>query len=466
MDEMVPRISEEDQLNRFLTHSSQSSNWGLNTARILNAALSAVDPYSAVMNGLDKAKNLPVFEKGEDCFSAYRTIHLVGAGKAAQPMAEAAQDYFQEKISSGIIIVKDGYTNNAVLSDRIKIFEASHPIPDQRGINATQEIVNLLQDSKKDDLVICIFSGGGSALMNNPVPGISLADLQQLTELLLGSGATINEINTLRKHLDQVKGGQVARLAAPAQVLCLILSDVVGDPLDVIASGPTVPDPTTYLDAINILKRCAIYELVPTTIRSHLELGQQGKIAETPKPGEEFFIDVNNIIVGSNQTATQAALVQAKKEGFNSLCLTNYLQGEASQVGLYLGSILRQLALHDQPIPRPACIIAGGETTVTIKGDGKGGRNQELALGSVPELDGLENVALITLASDGGDGLSDAAGAVVTGETYSRALAMNLDPRDFLLNNDSYNFFLPLGDLLKIGPTRTNINDLTFLFAF
>jgi hydroxypyruvate reductase len=463
---MEHQITEKDELNRFLTYSCKSSNWGLKAARILNSALSAVDPFSAVMKGLENPKFFSGVEKGINSFSDYRNIQLIGAGKAAQPMAEAAQEYFREKISSGIILVKDGYTKNAVLSGRIKIFEASHPIPDQRGINATQEIINLLQKTSKDDLVICLFSGGGSALMNNPVPGISLADIQQLTELLLVSGATINEINTLRKHLDQVKGGQIARLAAPAQVLCLILSDVVGDPLDVIASGPTVPDPTTFQDSIDILKRCAIYELVPGTIRTHFDLGRQGKVAETPKPGEETFNNVCNIVVGSNQTATQAALAQAKIEGFNSFCLTNYLQGEASQVGTYLGSILRQLALHDQPIPRPACIIVGGETTVTIKGDGMGGRNQELALGSVSELDGLENVALITLATDGGDGLSDAAGAVVTGETYSRAYSLNLDPRDFLSTNDSHNFFLPLGDLLNIGPTRTNVNDLTFLFAF
>jgi hydroxypyruvate reductase len=270
----------------------------------------------------------------------------------------------------------------------------------------------------------------------------------------------------LRKHLDQIKGGQLARIAAPAKVISLILSDVVGDPLDIIASGPSVPDPSTYRDALDILDQYRILDQVSSSIRSHLILGQDGKIEDTPKPGEEFFTNVHNTIVGSNRTAAQAAVAQAEIEGFNTLCLTNYLQGEASQAGKFLGSVLRQMALQDQPIPRPACIVVGGETTVTIKGHGMGGRNQELALGSVLELHGLTDVALITLATDGGDGPSDAAGAVVTGNTFLRAKSLNLDPQDFISNNDSYNFFLPLGDLLKIGPTRTNVNDLTFLFAF
>ncbi|GAG57282.1 unnamed protein product, partial [marine sediment metagenome] len=263
------------------------------------------------------------------------------------------------------------------------IIEAGHPIPDQRGVNATQEIIALLKNSKAKDLIICLLSGGGSALLVSPVPGVSLGEIQQLTELLLASGATINEINTLRKHLDQIKGGQLARIAAPAKVISLILSDVVGDPLDIIASGPSVPDPSTYRDALDILDQYRILDQVSSSIRSHLILGQDGKIEDTPKPGEEFFTNVHNTIVGSNRTAAQAAVAQAELEGFNTLCLTNYLQGEASQAGKFLGSILRQMALQDQPIPRPACIVVGGETTVTIKGHGMGGRNQELALGSV-----------------------------------------------------------------------------------
>jgi len=454
------------ELNKFLTHSIKTEKWGVKAARIMTAALSAVDPYSAVMNGLSNSGYRPPDFYDKKNLTKFQRIKIVGAGKAGQPMAEAAQEFFGDRISEGIVIVKDGYTKKPGISEKIKIIEASHPIPDQRGVKFTQEIIELLQNSGVNDLVICLISGGGSALLVSPVQGVSLDELQDLTELLLASGATINEINTLRKHLDHVKGGQLARIASPAKVICLILSDVVGDPLDVIASGPTVADPTTYQDALGILDRYEIHEQAPASIIEHLINGRDGNVDETPKPGEEYFANVHNLIVGSNQTATQAAVRQAKKEGLNTLSLTNYLQGEASQAGKFLGSILRQIAIQNQPIPRPACIVVGGETTVTIKGNGVGGRNQELALGAVADLHGLTNIALITLATDGGDGSSDAAGAVVTGDTFSRAISNNLDPEVFLSNNDSYNFFLPLGDLLRIGPTQTNVNDLTFLFAF
>jgi len=463
---MTATNSDQIELNMFLTHSLKSEKAGIKAARIMAAALSAVDPYSAVMNGLRKSeyRSSDILDKNE--LTKFHCIKLIGTGKAGQPMAEAAQEFFGDMISEGIVIVKDGYTKKSSLFERIKIIEAGHPIPDQRGVSATQDIIELLQNSDVNDLVICLISGGGSALLVSPVPSVSLDDIQHLTELLLASGATINEINTIRKHLDQIKGGQLARIASPARVLCLILSDVVGDPLNVIASGPTVPDPTTYQDTLDILDRYAIREQVPATIRNYLELGQQGKVAETPKPGEHYFSNVHNIIVGSNRTATQAAISQAEIEGFNTFTLTNYMQGEASLAGKFLGSVLRQLALQNQPMPRPACVVVGGETTVTIRGNGMGGRNQELALGAAAELDGLKDIALITLTTDGGDGPSDAAGAVVTGDTLSRAKSMGLEPEEYLANNDSYNYFSPLEDLIRTGPTRTNVNDLTFLFTF
>lgn len=453
-------------LNSLISQSLKCEELGRKVGRIMNSALSAADPFSAVVNGIKESNILRDDNQNEIILPDYRNIIVVGAGKAGQPMAEAVYESSQEKIKAGIVIVKDGYTKFSRLPAQIKVVEASHPLPDQRGVAATQDIINLLQKANKDDLVICVISGGGSALLSSPVPGITLQDMQELTNQLLASGASIQEFNTLRKHLDQVKGGQLARIASPARVVSLVLSDVVGDPLDIIASGPTVPDPSTYQDAIEILQKYRIFNQIPERIRNHLILGQQAQIKETPKPGEELFTNVKNIIVGSNQTATQAAIYQAGQEGFHCFCLTNYLQGEARHAGVFLSSILRQIALHDQPIPRPACIIAGGETTVTLKGNGMGGRNQELALASVIELDRLENIALITLATDGGDGHSDAAGAVVTGETFLRAKNKNLNPSDFLANNDSYHFFLPLGDLIKIGPTMTNVNDLTFLFAF
>jgi glycerate 2-kinase len=456
----------QPNLNKFLTHSLKAKPWGLQVARILNASISAVNPYSAVLEQLEKLERSTKNIFGRESFGDFDRIKLIGTGKAGLPMAEAAQSFFDGKLTTGIVIVKDGYTNKAELPSGIRIFEASHPLPDQRGVKATHEIIDLIQDSHPNDLVICLISGGGSALMISPVPEVSLDEMQQLTDLLLASGATINEINTLRKHLDQVKGGQLARLASPAKVLCLILSDVVGDPLDVIASGPTVPDPTTFQDSLDILDLYGINERIPATIRTHLEQGQQGKIPETPKSGANFFSNVSNIIVGSNLTATEAAISQAKIEGFNALTLTNYLQGEASQAGIFLASILNQMALKNQPLHRPACVVFGGETTVTIKGNGMGGRNQELALGSVTGLAGLNEVAMVTLATDGGDGPSDAAGAVVTGDTMRRARDLGLNPKYFLDNNDAYHFFTPLNDLIKIGPTKTNVNDLTFLFTF
>ena len=453
-------------LNKFLTHSLNANPWGLQVARILNASISAVNPYSAVLRQLEKIESSNENFFGRDSIWDFDRIKLIGTGKAGLPMAEAAQYFFGKRLTNGIVIVKDGYTSMAELPSGVRIFEASHPLPDQRGVKATQAIIDLIQDSHPNDLVICLISGGGSALMISPVPEVSLDEIQQLTDLLLASGATINEINTLRKHLDQVKGGQLAQLASPAKVLCLILSDVVGDPLDVIASGPTVPDPTTFQDSLDILDLYGIHDQIPATIRLHLERGQQGEIPETPKSGADFLSNVNNIIVGSNLTATQAEISQAKIEGFNALTLTNYLQGEASQAGILLASILRQFALKNNPLPRPACVVFGGETTVTVKGDGMGGRNQELALGAVTGLANLHDVAMITLATDGGDGLSDAAGAVVTGDTMRRARDLDLNPNNFLANNDAYHFFKPLHDLIKIGPTQTNVNDLTFLFTF
>jgi hydroxypyruvate reductase len=302
--------------------------------------------------------------------------------------------------------------------------------------------------------------------MTAPVGDISLGDLQGLTTLLLGCGASIDEINTLRKHLDQVKGGKLARLAAPAQVITLILSDVVGDPLDVIASGPTVPDPTTFAVAWGILDRYNLLERTPTSILAYLRRGLLGEVPETPKGGDSVFMGVQNVVVGNNRLAARAALAEAEALGFHSLLLTTYLQGEARQAGRFLAAIARQLASDAPPLPRPACIVCGGETTVTLSGDGQGGRNQEVALGAVAEMAGLNDIALVTLATDGGDGPTDAAGAVVTGETLFRASARGLLPADFLARNDSYHFFAALEDLFKTGPTQTNVNDLALVFAF
>ncbi|MES0359471.1 MAG: glycerate kinase [Anaerolineales bacterium] len=449
-----------------MTRSTKFKPWGIKAARIMNAALEAVDPRSAVQNSMKRTDDIIEVNSNTYDLKRINRILLVGAGKAGQPMVSAVQKILGTRLADGYVIVKEGYANKVDAADPVEIIEAGHPVPDSRGVTGTEKIIQLLENTRPDDLVICLISGGGSALMVSPVKGVTLQDLQSLTGVLLASGATINEINILRKHLDRVKGGQIARYASPAKLICLILSDVVGDPLDVIASGPTVPDPSTFKDALSILERYQIIDQIPFSIKDHLYHGRDGKLDETPKPGEQTFSRVNNLIVASNRTATHAALQQAQLEGFNTSILTNYIQGEASQVGKVFAAILHQMADANQPLPRPACLIVGGETTVTMQGDGLGGRNQEIALSAVRDLAGLFDVALITLATDGGDGPTEAAGAVVTGDSFQRAQNQNMDPHTFLVNNNAYNFFKPLDDLLITGPIQTNVNDLAFLFAF
>ena len=385
-------------------------------------------------------------------------------------MTQAVVQILGSDFSDGIVVVKEGYKGSSTevetVPGRMEVIEAGHPVPDQRGILATQKVIQFVKNASKDDLIFCVISGGGSALLTAPVPGIHLKDLQKLTTLLLSCGANIQEINCLRKHLDEVKGGGLARMASPATMIGLILSDVIGSPLDVIGSGPTVPDSTTYAQALSILDQYHIVDRVPKTILERLRKGERGEYDETPKPGDPIFENVQNMVVGSNVQSAEAAINQARVEGFNAMLLTTYLQGEARQAGMTMAAIARQINANLQPLDRPACIITGGETTVTMTKSGKGGRNQEMALGAVEDMAGLKDVALVTLATDGGDGPTDAAGAVVTGETYQAARLLGMEPRDFLDRHDAYPFFEALGDLIKTGPTLTNVNDLAFLFAF
>ncbi|MGB9754297.1 glycerate kinase type-2 family protein [Roseiflexus castenholzii] len=452
----------------FLTATLRSLPHGAAVTRILAAAVAAVEPGAAVRRFLRR--------DGERLIAGDRVYHLrdfdrcwiVGAGKAGAPMAAAAASILGERVTGGVVVVKEGHVaaeSLAVLQPRIDVIEAGHPIPDARGVAAGERIADLLQRTGERDLVLALISGGGSALLTRPAPGITLDDLQRLTGLLLACGASIHEINTLRRHLDTLKGGGLARLAAPAAVVTLVLSDVVGDPLDVIASGPTVADPTTFADALGVLER---YELVPQTpvaLLERLRRGARGEIDETPKPGDPVLVRVHNLIIGSNRLAAEAALAAARNEGFNTLLLTTFLQGEARVVGRVLAAIAREMLVSNQPIPRPACVIAGGETTVTLRGDGLGGRNQELALAAAADLAGIPGALLVTLATDGGDGPTDAAGAVVSDTTIRRAAALGIDAAAALARNDSYPFFAALDDLLKPGPTQTNVNDLAIVVA-
>jgi hydroxypyruvate reductase len=430
-------ITEMDP-NRFATHSLQDAR----IMRILAAALEAVDPFKAVQ------KYLP--DLGGRVFG-------LGIGKAAIPMMDALAERIP--LADALAVTKFG---SGLSPRRYAVIEGGHPIPDARSLRAGERVLEFVSSLKEDDTLVCLISGGGSALVTAPY--VPLEDLQTLTSLLLSTGARIDEINTLRRQLDRLKGGGLAR-AARGKVISLILSDVIGNPLEAIASGPTFPDPTTKVDAMTILRKYQIENKVPNSILHILlsvpSLAQHPRGMEAAGDGTSLTEPIQNIMIGDNKLAVQAALKQAEREGFQAEILTNELQGEAREVGRQLAQRLRGEASTKT---RPYCLIAGGETTVTIAGDGKGGRNQELALAAVPELTGLKNAMLIALATDGDDGPTDAAGAVVTGESAQRAESLGLNAADYLSRNDAYPFFEALGDLLKTGPTGTNVNDLVFLY--
>jgi hydroxypyruvate reductase len=346
---------------------------------------------------------------------------------------------------------------------KIHVCEASHPVPDTRGVAGTEEILALIEKATERDLVICLISGGGSALLIAPVEEISLADKQHTTKSLLTCGATIHEFNTVRKHLSRAKGGRLAQKAYPATVTSLILSDVVGDDLDVIASGPTVPDSSSFQDAEQILKGYGIWDQLPANVRGYLEKGAAGKIADTPKPGDTAFKKCSQVLVGTNLQALQAAGQKAQGLGYNTMILSSKIEGEAREAAKFFTAIAKEILSSNNPMEPPVCVLAGGETTVTISGNGLGGRNQEFALAAAMAIDGVNNVIVLSGGTDGTDGPTDAAGAIADGTTLARARAKNMDPKDFLRRNNSYGFFHKLDDLIMTGPTRTNVMDIYML---
>jgi hydroxypyruvate reductase len=432
---------------------------------IREAALKAVDPAQAVAQHLSlEGELLRVGDRRWD-LADREGLYLVAVGKAAVPMAEALVALLGPHLSEGVLVTKYEHAAGTSLPGHLRVEEAGHPLPDGAGQRAAQAVYDLLAALGEKDLVIVLLSGGGSALLPLPVPSLSLSDLQATTEALLRSGATIGELNAVRKHLSQLKGGQLARQAAPAEVLTLVLSDVVGDPLDVIASGPTVPDPTTFEEAWAVLERYDLLESIPSAVREHLQAGVEGEIAETPKQGDALFRRVHNVIVGSNRMASQAAVERAEALGYRALLLTTFVEGEAREVAKVAAALAKGVRLHGDPLEPPACIVWGGETTVTVTGSGKGGRNQELALAAALALAGLPNVALMALATDGTDGPTDAAGAVVSGETVQRMRARDLHPRQALADNDAYPILDAIGALMRTGPTGTNVNDVLVLLV-
>jgi hydroxypyruvate reductase len=414
---------------------------------IFQAGLAAADPAGAVTRYLERAR-----------YDRYRRIYVVGAGKAGASMALAAEKVLGKRIALGLINVK--YEHVAKLK-RIELNECGHPVPDAQGVAGAERIAAIAQAAGADDLVLCLISGGASALAPLPAAPITLEEKQATTKLLLACGATIHEINAIRKHISKLKGGQLARLAAPAAVEALLLSDVIGDNLDVIGSGPAAPDASTFEQAGAILDKFGIRKKVPAAVRERIEQGARGEIEETPKPGDPLFARVKNTVIGSNRLALEASAKRAKELGFRTLVLSSQVEGETREVAGMHAAIAKEIVQFGRPVKAPACIITGGETTVTLKGEGKGGRNQEFVLAAALGIAGLPGTVVLSAGTDGTDGPTDAAGAIADGDTVARGpMAVR-----HLAANDSYPYFDALGDLIRTGPTNTNVMDVRLVLV-
>jgi glycerate 2-kinase len=455
---MVAIENKEQLINNGETYANRTARKLV--LESLEAALHSVDPKHILKSRLFLDNSTLKVDRYSFSLRKHRNIYVVGGGKASGSMAEALEQILGKRITSGLVNVPYGCEHK---TNVIELHGTNHPVPDEAGVEGTRCMLEMVKQARDNDLIICLISGGGSSLMPLPRRGISIADKREITNALLKCGATINEINTVRKHISDFKGGWLAKKAYPTPILNLILSDVVGDPLDSIASGPTVPDPTTFGDAVDVLKRHNLWTRAPKSIRKVLLDGLNGLLPETPKAGDDAFRRVYNVVVGNNRTSSLAATEKLKSAALNALLLTATLEGEARHVGGVLASIAQEVAASGNPAPRPTGIVTGGETTVTVTGKGKGGRNQELVLGAVTKLKGLDGAVLASLSTDGVDGPTDAAGAIVDGQTLTRAADAGLVPEEFLFENDSYRFFSRLGDLIFTGSTGTNVNDLSVL---
>ena len=434
------------------------SNLRRHANEIFKHVLGTLDPEQLVKEKVSILDSTLVVEEREYDLNNYENIYVVGGGKACAPMAKAMEDILGDKIDDGLIVVK---YNHGLPLKKIETIEASHPIPDKNGVRGTSNILRLLSKTGEKDLIICLISGGGSALLVQPHKEITLQDIQTTSAELLACGAAIDEINTVRKHLSSIKGGQIAKAAYPSTLITLILSDVVGDPMDIIASGPTVPDESTFEDAYAIIQKYSLEEKMPNSACGFLKRGKMGKIEETPEAGNEIFDNTQNIIVGSNRIALEAAEKRAREMGYNTIILSSLVEGESRDAAKFLAAIAKEVSRTGTPIPKPACIIAGGETTVTIRGKGKGGRNQEFALSAAMEIEGCEGVVILSAGTDGTDGPTDATGAIVDFNTCKDArVKFSRNPEEFLNNNDSYNFFKKTGEHIVTGPTMTNVMDI------
>ena len=435
--------------------------------KIYTAAIEAVSPLKAIKRHIHIAgNNLKIFDKDKEIKSfdldKFDKILVVGSGKATSAMAKAIEELLGERISSGCICVKYGHVAEL---KRIEQIEASHPIPDIEGMRGAEKIYNIIKGADKNDLIISLISGGGSALMPLPQSSIKLKDIQHTTDLLIKSGATIHEINSVRKHLSRLKGGNMARAAYPAAVINLMISDVVGDNMDVIASGPFVPDTSDYNSALHVLDKYGLRKSIPLPVRIHLEEGAAGIHPENPGSCDHIFSSVTNIIIASNFLALKAAREQAEALGYKSIILSSLIEGDTADTAEWHCRIAREIDLTGNPLPRPACIISGGETTVQVRGSGKGGRNMEFAMHAAKGISGLDKMLIASIGTDGNDGPTDAAGAFSTGDTLKRINDLSLNINNFIIDNNSYQLFSALGDLIITGPTNTNVMDMRIILA-
>ncbi len=428
---------------------------------ILQAALDAADPYEAVRCALSlKSRVLLAAGRTYD-LRRIRRVTVVGSGKAAVPMVRAVAEVLRGRLDSAFVVTSE--TAKAGLKSRVQVVQAGHPVPDRRGLWAAQRMLEIASSLGSEELLIVLLSGGASSLLPLPDEGLTLTDKQRVTRLLLRSGTTIAELNAVRKHLSAIKGGRLAA-ATRAQVLTLILSDVGGDDLGVIGSGPTAPDQTTFLDAVRIIRRYGLWNRLPTPVRIHLVEGLAGWRPETPKPRSRVFRRVQHVVVGNNRLALEAAAKAARAAGYESVLIEEFVTGEASLVGRWMGELGKNLASRTA-LPGSVCVLAGGELTVTVRGSGKGGRAQEFALAAALAMQGTAGVWAVGVGTDGRDGPTDVAGAVVDGDTVSYGRKKRLDAAAYLKRNDSYTFFKKVGEHIRTGPTGTNVNDLYMLLV-
>lgn len=434
---------------------------------IYTAAIAAANPGEAVRRYLFRRGDAIVLlsENGSELsfnLAGTRRVYVIGAGKATAPMASAVEELLGGRITKGLIAVKHGHT--APLQ-RIETVEATHPVPGEEGMGAAKRISAILDGAGADDLVISLISGGGSSLLPLVPVGITLADKQAVTKLLLSCGASIGEINAVRKHLSLVKGGNLARRAYPATVVNLMISDVVGDDIGVIASGPFSPDPSTFADALGVIDRYGLRSAVPSPVIERLEKGAGGLIEENPGPGDPVFASVHHRVIASNALSLDAARHVAEARGYHTLLLSSSIEGDTGAAARQHVRLLKEITGSEKPVPLPACVISGGETTVVVRGDGLGGRNMEFAMRAAGMIEGMRGVIVASVGTDGTDGPTDAAGALADGMTVARARERGADIGDFIARNDSYHFFERIGDLIITGPTNTNVMDVRIMLA-